>query len=160
VGEIAVDYENMALIFNPDSGLQEACRHLVCIHGTYCFGGILADGTRRAGMALLHWRHACLQEVPADELGTRAEKLVPMRHPGDPAPSDQPFQLYDLRLREKRELAGREMVRWCEQVGWEQAADEEMPYEEHNALGWVIFARRPNDLLPLLDGAVLVPAVT
>jgi hypothetical protein len=152
-GEIGVDCEAMEIVLNPDSARQQPCRHLVCLQGIHCRGATLRDGTRQAGFSQLCWKHPRFAEVPAEDLRQSAQKAVMPAEDQEAVPAQPPFLVQGVHLEMLTQLSPEETVRWFDQVGWEQAGEEELPYEEHQVAGWVVFARDSADLAPLLPGA-------
>ena len=150
-GEVAFDCDAMELSFNPDAGNQQACEHLVCLDGFYTFGSVLADGTTKAGYAIVHWQHPALRTIPSDEVHRRLQEHAAAGKGDQLPPSERPCHVDPVRWTVEESLSGPETIRWFEQIGWESAQGRTMPYLEALLKVWVGFVRAPADLLPVLE---------
>jgi hypothetical protein len=146
-GEVAFDYDTMELVINPDGAGQEPCEHLVCIHSFCCRKELLPDGERNVAFARLDWQCPALGGVQPSELRRRLEDRAGTGSPGQPSASEFPCRVTPIQLEVERHLSRAETVRWLDQVGWEKAAQGELPFGECQLEGWVGFARHPADLL-------------
>jgi hypothetical protein len=152
-GDVAFDYDAIELVINPDGIGQEPCEHLVCINSFCCRNELLPDGERQVAFARLDWQCPALGGVNPNELRRRLEDRASAGGAGPSSMREFPCQVIPVRLEVERHLSRAETVRWFDQVGWEKAAQGELPFGECQLEGWVGFARHPGELLgPSLPG--------